>query len=140
MKQKESILVYKAGRQSQKRVKREYMEWRQRQSPPIPIRCDNPLYYFHLNPCVWNGQELRLILDHKNGVSGDNRPQNLQLLCPNCNSQQPTHGGGNKGKVEQSSGGFSIKATNGKKSYVLPVRSAQIKLTGGDVILRTSKK
>lgn len=49
------------------------------------------------NTCVkcpventWQGERLVLVLDHINGDSRDNRMENLQLLCPNCNSQQPT--------------------------------------------------
>lgn len=38
----------------------------------------------------WNGKKLTMVLDHINGVSDDNRLDNLRLLCPNCNSQQPT--------------------------------------------------
>ena len=32
----------------------------------------------------WNGQPLRLHLYRKNGVVGDNRIENLEILCPNC--------------------------------------------------------
>ncbi len=35
-------------------------------------------------------------LDHKNGIHTDNRLKNLQVLCPNCHSLQPTHRGRNK--------------------------------------------
>ena len=35
-------------------------------------------------------------LDHRNGDSSDNRLENLQILCPNCHSLQPTHRGKNK--------------------------------------------
>ena len=37
-----------------------------------------------------------LELDHINGDRGDNRLQNLRILCPNCHSLQPTHRGRNK--------------------------------------------
>lgn len=46
-------------------------------------------------PPTWNGQRLVLVLDHVNGVNDDYTPSNLRLLCPNCNSQQPTFAGRN---------------------------------------------
>jgi len=115
----EEVLRYQKGRRSPETVKRHYLEWRSQQNPPIPIRCDEPSCIYYKKPLVWNCKELKLILDHKNGVNGDNRPDNLQLLCPNCNSQQPTQGGKNIGKVEQSSGGFAKIRDDGKKDYRL---------------------
>ena len=44
----------------------------------------------------WNDLPLILILDHINGSHFDNRIENLRLVCPNCNSQLPTHCGKNK--------------------------------------------
>lgn len=41
----------------------------------------------------WQGIKLMLVLDHINGKRRDNRLENLRLLCPNCNSQQPTFSG-----------------------------------------------
>jgi len=65
MKKKEPILVYRAGRISNQKVRRHFIEWRQNQNPPISMRCDNSICCFHTLPCVWNGSELKLILDHK---------------------------------------------------------------------------
>jgi ribosomal protein S27E len=41
----------------------------------------------------WNGHRISLILDHVNGVSTDNRLDNLQVVCPNCNAALETHCG-----------------------------------------------
>ena len=41
----------------------------------------------------WNGKPLVMILDHINGVSDDNRRENLRLVCANCNCQLDTHCG-----------------------------------------------
>lgn len=50
----------------------------------------------------WKGKRLVMILDHINGESDDHRGENLRLLCPNCNSQQPTFSRGSKGFNMQS--------------------------------------
>lgn len=42
---------------------------------------------------IWNNETLVMVLDHINGVSNDNRIENLRFLCPNCNSQQSTFAG-----------------------------------------------
>ena len=44
---------------------------------------------------VWQGDFIRLQLDHINGVNNDNRIQNLRLLCPNCHSQTSNFGSRN---------------------------------------------
>lgn len=41
----------------------------------------------------WNGNTLSLQLDHINGISNDNRIENLRFLCPNCHSQTETFAG-----------------------------------------------
>ena len=114
------VLVYRIKGASQGTVRRQYYQWRFEQEPPLPERCDNPKCFFHINTLIWNDKPIKLILDHKNGNHSDNRPKNLQLLCPNCNSQLKTYGGGNKGKVRMSEGGFGILSDDGKWNYVLP--------------------
>ena len=52
-------------------------------------------------PPQWRGRPLVLVLDHVNGDRYDFRLPNLRLLCPNCNSQQPTFAGRNKGRYRQ---------------------------------------
>lgn len=43
----------------------------------------------------WLGEPAPLQLHHVNGDGQDNRPENLQILCPNCHSQTDTYGGRN---------------------------------------------
>jgi HNH endonuclease len=44
---------------------------------------------------MWGGRPISLILDHINGVSNDNRLENLRIVCPNCNATLDTHCGRN---------------------------------------------
>ena len=39
----------------------------------------------------WQGKPMPLILDHINGISNDNRLDNLQFVCSNCDSQLETY-------------------------------------------------
>lgn len=47
----------------------------------------------------WLGKPAPLQLHHVNGDGRDNRPENLQILCPNCHSQTDSWGGRNRGKA-----------------------------------------
>jgi hypothetical protein len=40
------------------------------------------------NPGEWCGQPLHLQVDHRNRNWRDDRPTNLEFVCPNCHSQQ----------------------------------------------------
>ena len=45
----------------------------------------------------WNGKDIVLELEHKDGNSENNSLDNVELLCPNCHSQTPTYKNRNKG-------------------------------------------
>lgn len=45
------------------------------------------------NSGEWNNKKLSLQLEHINGISDDNRLENLCFLCPNCHSQTETFSG-----------------------------------------------
>jgi hypothetical protein len=42
-------------------------------------------------------------INHINGDNGDHRPENLELLCPNCHSLTPTYGALNRKDSNDSS-------------------------------------
>ena len=125
-------LRYRRTGPSRATVRRQYLCWRQAQNPPLPVRCDNPACRFHTEPLIWNGRPFKPILDHKEGNNTDNRPEMLQLLCPNCDSQQPTRGGANKGRIQKSEGGFAKVSKDGNRDYVLPAETGFYSITGGE--------
>jgi hypothetical protein len=101
------VLCFSNTPKSRASVKRHYKAYRQDKG--LLTRCDNPECQFYSGELIWNNQGLKMILDHKNGNSNDNRPENLRYLCPNCDSQLPTRGGKNKGRIiNESDGGFQI--------------------------------
>lgn len=44
---------------------------------------------------TYNGKPISLTVDHINGISNDNRIENLRWLCPNCHSQTESYCGKN---------------------------------------------
>lgn len=53
------------------------------------------------NPGLWQGQPLRLEVDHVNGDWRDNRLGNLRFLCPNCHATTDTYRGRGKGRRQE---------------------------------------
>jgi 5-methylcytosine-specific restriction endonuclease McrA len=45
----------------------------------------------------YNSKPLTLQVDHTDGNAGNNSPDNLRLICPNCHSQTDTFSARNKG-------------------------------------------
>lgn len=62
---------------------------------------------------IWNGQELRFILDHVDGNSENNVRSNLRLVCGNCDLQLPTSRGKNRGNGRYKR---RLRYANGKSS------------------------
>jgi hypothetical protein len=129
----DEVLRYTQEGSHRDTLRRHYLEWRARQSPPLPLRCDNDVCRFFEGPLEWNGVSFSPILDHINGVNTDNRPKNLRFLCPLCDSQLPTRGGKNKGRVTKSSGGFAVRDSEGRNHYVLPCEPTHIEVSLGTV-------
>lgn len=82
-------------------------------------------------PPIWNGKRLVMVLDHINGVNDDYRRENLQLLCPNCNSQTDTFCGRNRKiasdqRVLAVVGEIGIRA--GTKELKMKERSIRLRL------------
>ncbi|WP_337288434.1 hypothetical protein [Candidatus Methylomirabilis sp.] len=113
-KKQRNVLLYSAKAANRTTVRRQYAAWRK--AIGLPDRCDNPSCEFHTAPLIWNGRNLPLILDHKEGNKYDNTPQNLRYLCPNCDAQLETRGGANRGRVtNRTEDGYTISLGGGRK-------------------------
>ena len=130
--QRLQVLCVNPRTKSQKTVRRHYMSWRQEKG--MPERCDNAECLFFDTPLEWNKRPLQLILDHKSGNSDDNSPQNLRLLCPNCDSQNVlTKGGANAGRIKRfESGSYHVKNRDGTQDAHAFGQLASITLTPFD--------
>jgi len=128
MTDRKNKLRYTGG--GRKNARSQYYEWRRENN--LPVRCDNENCLFHSGPLKWNGEVLPLILDHIEGVNSDDRPEQLRLLCPNCDAQLSlTKGGANRNRVLKSSGGFAIvdKASD-ITTYLLPPEGGSYRMSG----------
>lgn len=51
---------------------------------------------------IWNDKPLKFIRDHIDGNSSNNHPDNIRLICHNCDSQLDTYKAKNKGNGRHS--------------------------------------
>jgi hypothetical protein len=122
-KQWRTVLRFNNVKVPQSKIARAYAKWRREQN--IPDRCDNPDCQFHRGALEWNGKRLKLILDHSEGNRYDNSPQSLRYLCPNCDSQLLTRGGGNRGRVvDLTADGYTLMNRDGSKIVAATGRAA----------------
>jgi hypothetical protein len=134
----QEVLRLHPKKRSQSTIRRFYDIWRKEQG--LPLRCDNPDCQFHTAPLLWNGKSLKLILDHVEGNRYDNHPSSLRYLCPNCDSQLPTRGGANRGRVKEvSEDGCILRNRNGSTIAAATGRSSGSSNTVavGEAITRT---
>ena len=57
-----------------------------------------------INSVSMNGKPISLWCDHIDGDASNDSPDNFQMVCPNCDSQQDTFGAKNRGNGRKSRG------------------------------------
>lgn len=79
------------------------------------------------NTGEWNNKKLTLQLEHKNGISNDNRLENLCLLCPNCHSQTDTYAGKRNSQYKKVNNCKICKATisNSNKTHLCMICASE---------------
>lgn len=63
--------------------------------PYVCRHCQNCMFEDRVGVPFWFDKPVTLQLEHRNGISSDNRIENLELLCPICHSQTDTYAGRN---------------------------------------------
>lgn len=72
----------------------------------------------------WNGSPLTLQIDHINGISDDNRLENLRILCPHCHSQTDNFAGRNV-KHKKSERSLRVPNPNWRRAPRLNTRKVE---------------
>jgi len=126
------VLTYSTSKRDRGTVRRHYLDWRQERG--IPERCDNDKCSFYVNPLVWNGVPLKPILDHIDGNSLNNSSNNLRFMCPNCDSQLETRGGGNKNRIQNTSvSGYEVNHGDGRRSATIFLSGQKVTTEMGSI-------
>jgi hypothetical protein len=127
------VLKYSPRRASQRTVKRYYAILRERLG--LPDRCDNEACRFFREPLTWCDKLLKPMLDHINGNRKDNSAGNLRYLCPNCDSQLKTRGGGNRGRVLEATeeDKYVLKKDDGFRDTHLIMPVAQLSIATAEM-------
>lgn len=63
----------------------------------------------------WNNKELKFILDHIDGDASNSSPENVRLICPNCDSQLDTYKSKNKHSARTARDGLWEKTKTDKR-------------------------
>ncbi len=79
----------------------------------------------------WQGKPITIEVDHINGISDDNRLENLRFLCPNCHSQTETFKTGNIDKLKP--------RANFKKEHIDAIRVLPKCLQCGEEFVGSTK-
>ena len=126
----EEVLRFSHETPDRGKIARYYRQWRDEND--LPDRCDNPDCRYHTEPLTWNGDPLKPVLDHVSGNAHNNQPKNLRYLCPNCDAQLETRGGGNIGRVQNlCEGGFDlVDKKTGTRSKNIFAKTATVKIEG----------
>jgi hypothetical protein len=65
----------------------------------VCVSCNNVHYDDKDGVILWQGKELTIQIEHRNGIHTDNRTENLELLCPLCHSQTKTFSRVNENRI-----------------------------------------
>lgn len=93
-------------------------------------------------PPIWCGEKLSIQLDHINGISNDNRLENLQMLCPNCHSQTSNYAGKSlrKNRIKKCDCGKTISLISAQCKKCKGISNSGIEKLDRRKVIRPSKE